>query len=278
MRYDTILEALEAAAPPELAEEWDNCGTQIPPAEEQIDTILVCLDVTDEVIAEAKEEKAGLIVSHHPLIFTPLASLDPGAKGSEKAGGGYRPEAEYLMTLARAGIGVYSAHTSFDSAPRGNNHYLAELLGLNEIGRPADFPDDIPGLAGILPEPAAPGELCRVLEDLLAIGAGSVRWVGDPDRAIRKAAICTGAGSELMEPAAAAGCEALITGDVKYHEARAAEALGIILIDAGHWGTEKIFAENMARILREETAARGEAPRIIESVVQKDPFHKTIDM
>ena len=118
-----IQAAIEQIAPPHLAEEWDNSGFQIRCDEAQkIRKILVCLEISDEVVAEAVADKADLIITHHPLIFGKISKVDhKNIMGNQ------------IIRLIQAGISVYSAHTSFDSARRGTNQYLAEQIGLEEI-------------------------------------------------------------------------------------------------------------------------------------------------
>ncbi|MDR0357520.1 MAG: Nif3-like dinuclear metal center hexameric protein, partial [Clostridiales Family XIII bacterium] len=114
-----LIEAIEGFAPLDLQEDWDNSGWQINLGREQIARATVALDITNAVIAEAKVLRADLILTHHPLFFVPVKRIDSG----DIVG-------RYIAELISAGIGVYSAHTSFDSAPGGMNDALAALLGL----------------------------------------------------------------------------------------------------------------------------------------------------
>lgn len=107
----TIEKAMRQIAPPHLAEEWDNCGFQIRcDSDQNIEKILVCLEISDDIITEAIQKSADLIVTHHPLIFGGIRSVDM----DDMTG-------RYVLRLIRAGISVYSAHTSFDSAKDGTN-------------------------------------------------------------------------------------------------------------------------------------------------------------
>lgn len=115
-----VMAVLEAWAPPAWAEPWDNVGLQVGDPADPAGTVLCALEVTDAVLAEARERGAGLLVVHHPLIFKPLKALrwDSGAA------------ARRLRDLVRAGLAVYAAHTNLDVAPGGTNDLLAERVGL----------------------------------------------------------------------------------------------------------------------------------------------------
>ena len=149
-----IEEAIRQIAPPHLAEEWDNCGFQIRcSADQQIRKILVSLEVSDELVTEAISAGADLIVTHHPMIFGKINSVDDN-----------HITGHYILRLIQAGISVYSAHTSFDSAKRGTNQYLAEQLGLTKIVpmKPAAEEGCGMGRTGIFPEPFPSGDLPSV--------------------------------------------------------------------------------------------------------------------
>lgn len=129
-----IIRLIEEIAPPYLAENWDNSGFQLGDPGEQITRVLLTLDVTPAVAAEAREKGAGLIVSHHPLFFKPLKAIYFN-----------RPEGEIIRSLITYGIGVYAAHTNLDLAEIGVNTALSQVLGLKglsilqETGRDAHF-------------------------------------------------------------------------------------------------------------------------------------------
>ena len=116
-----VIALMEEIAPPGWAEDWDNCGLQAGSPRAEVDAVLLALDVTDEVVAEARERGAGLLVCHHPLIFKPLRRLP----GDEPAGSLLR---EVMIT----GLVVYAAHSNLDASPHGVNVALAELLGLRD--------------------------------------------------------------------------------------------------------------------------------------------------
>jgi dinuclear metal center YbgI/SA1388 family protein len=119
---DDVLDYLEKLAPLSLAEEWDNVGLLLGERTRQVERIMTCLTVTPESAAEAIEEGAGLVVSHHPVLFRPVQRLTDA-----------NPEGRMLLGLIRAGVAVYSPHTAFDNASGGINDLLAERLGLSDV-------------------------------------------------------------------------------------------------------------------------------------------------
>jgi len=259
----TIQEALETvkgAAPEELQESWDNSGVQIltdPGA--SVERILTCLEINDDVVEEAVRKKADQIVTHHPLFFSKLSSV----RADDVVGA-------QTIRLIRHSISLYSAHTSFDSAAHGTNQDLAEKLGLEDI-RPMYPSETDPaagmGRYGIFEEPVSYDEFLQKVTEVC--GQSLVRSAGRVPEMVRMAAICTGAGSEFMDDAFAGGADVYLTGDVKYHEARHAYDIGMCVIDAGHYGTEVLFAENMAGLLRERL---GDHVEILVSETDINPF------
>ena len=259
MRYEALLRCIAEIASGQ-PEDWDNSGVQIRTEKEEIERVLVCLEVTPAVVQEAVEQEADLILSHHPLIFGGVDHL-AAADVHERM----------ILDLVTAGIDVYSAHITFDKAPLGNSFFLADLLGFDEI-QPvyaADSSDVLPMVTGELRPAMSLQQLFLHTADMMDLARGQIRMAGDPGTTVMKAAICTGAGSEFLEAAQNADCQVLITGDVKYHEAMRAKELGIAVIDAGHYGTEKYFAENFAAQLRD---LAGDELDVLESAENIDPF------
>jgi dinuclear metal center YbgI/SA1388 family protein len=268
-----LIAAIEDFAPLKLQEKWDNSGWQINPVREETERILVALEIINPVIEEAKRLKADFILTHHPLLFVPVKRIDYG----DITGG-------YVASLISAGIGVYSAHTSFDVAPGGMNDSLAELIGLVNV---VPFPSIgemvamglLPGdggnglktqiaRAGEFETPMTFKDVCRRVERVLDM-KDRLKTVGDPDTLIEKVALCGGGGGDLIEAAIRSDCGLYITSDVKHHQAQWAKEQGLCLIDGGHDGTEKHFIAVAAKNLRE---ALGEYAEVVETGVSADPF------
>ena len=252
-----IADAIESIAPLYTQENWDNSGWQIHLEASKVERILVTLEINEDVVSEAVEKGAQMIVSHHPLIFGGVKKID-----DRNASG------RMISRLIQNGISVYATHTPFDKCEGGNNDYLAKLLGLTAI---QPIPADETGICrmGTLKTAVAAAELAAAYAERTGQDCRSYRLVGNPSEKITTVGLCTGAGSEFFRAAEEAGCDLFVTGDVKYHEAHHAREIGITLLDLGHFGSEQIFAENMAAILRSRL---GDCAEIIESEIRLDPF------
>lgn len=224
MTVNEICSAVNALAPFADAMGFDNVGLLVGGGEAQVQTVLICLDVTEEVVAEAKAVGAELILSHHPVIFSPLRAL-------------FSESVPYR--LAANGIAVISAHTNLDKAfPGGVNDALSRALGLRNVrGAVADGAGFL-GRAGELPQEMTSAQLAVYIKK--ALNAPVVRFT-EGARPIRTLAVMGGAGGEYFAQAAADGVDAYLTGEVKHHEAIAAKAAGFTLLEAGHYDTEIIF-------------------------------------
>lgn len=253
-----LLSALEGVAPLSLAESWDNCGMQIDLRPEEINKIMVCLELSRAVINEAVDFGADFIITHHPLYFRGIKKIDCG----EIIG-------DYTYTLIKNGISVYSSHTCFDKAEHGNNRYLAELIGLQKVKDFGDMEEELIGVYGELEKEKALKDVLFELAYILKISPRELRFIGRPESMIKKIGLCTGAGIEMLEAAEKQGCNLFITGDIKHHDAVNAMEKGLCTIDAGHYGTEKIFTENMSDQLKKIFDNRVE---IAEAQSNRNPF------
>jgi len=218
-----FLAAMEAIAPAHLAEEWDNVGMLIDCGQEEYRKILFALDLTESVARQAVRAGADLVVTHHPVMLSGIKRLD-GSTGESRA----------ILAMIRHGISHFAAHTNFDCSNWGTNAYLASLL---ELIDPRPLTEGGMGRIGELKQPVTLAKLMEKVGRIL--NSNTVRAAGDPEKVIRKLAIVTGAGMSLVREAVAAGADALLTGDVKYHGAAEAVAGGIAIVDAGHFPTER---------------------------------------
>lgn len=325
-----VIDALQSLYPSHLALHGDPTGLQVGTARKDVDRVLCTLDLTLEVAQEARDLRAGLVVSHHAVVFRPLEHLRTDTQVGR-----------ILETLIKADVAVYVPHTALDVAPDGTNDDLARRLGLSgvrpieETGhdeavllmakRPAGDVDsverilftegatrvDIVGhhvevlaprrrLAGVsarlgllvgeepraipllssgsprgigrvgeLGQPLTIGELARAVRD--ALEAPHVRVVSrDPGAKVERVGVLAGDGRRYVDAAAAAGAQALVTGDVDHHTALRALARGVALIDAGHWATERRAPELVAEGLRVMLA--DEPVEVLVSRVSTQPF------
>lgn len=224
-----IYKYLDEKYPFSLQEGFDNSGFLIGSPHREVRHCAVALDVTASVLKEAAARDAQLIITHHPVIFHPLKSLCAGSIAYE---------------CVRLGMAVLSSHTCLDKAPGGINDILAGMLGLTDVTVAED------GLLrqGVLAEPESPEEFASRCRKMLS--ADGVRAVLG-DRPVKKVAICSGAGGSYVEDALLDGCDALLTGEVKHHEAVFAQDNGLTVVDAGHFETETVVVPALIRELSE---------------------------
>ncbi len=217
-----ILKFIESIAPTELKMDWDNVGLLCGQADREVKKILVALDPFTSVCEEAVKTGADLLVTHHPLIFQPLAAItDETTVGRA------------VMILIKNDITAINAHTNLDCADGGVNDTLAQTLKLNRIQK---VPTDPDGLLrqGEVETQDLDAFLDRVEQTL---GCSGLRYVSG-GKPVQKVAVGGGAcGSELHQ-VIAAGCDTFVTADVKYNQFCEAKELGLNLIDAGHFPTE----------------------------------------
>lgn len=362
-----IFRLVEELAPLHLAESWDNCGLQVGDPASTAGKVLLALDVDMNVAEEAAGTGAGLIISHHPLLFQPFKSLDLST-----------PSGKLVAYLIQKNLVVYSAHTNLDKAAGGVGDTLAEKLGLLNvsvlpqgqrerlyklavyvpvshidavrssiceagagwIGKYSHCTFAAAGTGTFLPrEGAKPyigrsgqleqveelrletvvpqSRLTKVIEAMqkshpyeevaydiyrlenrgLPLGAGrlgevageinfgefiemvkerlgvsALRAGGPEGAAVKRVAVCGGAGAELWPAAVRAGADTLVTGDIKYHTAREMLQAGLKFIDAGHSGTEVIVLEKLKNFLTARCAELGMRVEFRVFPGDMDPF------
>lgn len=349
MRCNDFIKAMEQWAPLHYAEEWDNPGLQVGSREKKIDKVLVALTPGEAAVRAAVEEKADLLLTHHPLIFKPVRQIT----GDTALG-------RMLQTLIQHDINLYCAHTNLDIAAGGVNDVLAATLNLEQVKPLADLVREVcykvvvyvpvgyeavvreamckagagcignysgcsfqargtgtflPGegtspflgktgvmeyadeyrLETIVPqaflsaviqamEEAHPYE--EVAYDVFRLENGGknrgigrignllkpmsfaefldftgeklackhLAYQGDLKRKIKTVALCGGSGSSYLREAKKLGADVYITGDMKYHDAQAASELGLCVVDAGHFGTERLITTALEDFVRKQGA------------------------
>jgi len=366
-----VTRMMEAMAPTALSEKWDNSGLQIGKKDQPVQKVCVALDPSPEVIAEACSVKADLLITHHPLLFHPVKTLDFDT-----------PAGALLEQAVKNDLAVYSAHTNLDSALDGINDILAQRLGLKKLRPlvPVKAPDlvklavFVPGEAedrilkaifetgfktgagqigeyscctfrqtgvgtfrpepGTRPYSGTVGEISHDKEvrietvlparsvagvveyirrhhpyetmaydifplvagtsaeglgrvgkldpplDLVALGQKIkkrlglpwVRIAGSKEVMVETAAVCSGSGSGLMTAFFSSGAQAYITGDLRYHDAKDAQAAGLGLLDVGHFATEYLIVETLVQRLRKALSEVGATIHVDVCGRETDPF------
>ena len=219
-----IYDFINELAPFETQLAFDNSGLLVGDPAAAVTGVHFALDLTNRVIDEAIEQGANLIVTHHPMMFSPIKQL---------------VETDYqshlLCRLIRHGISLISAHTNLDQAPGGCNDVLAQRIGLTDVTGEGFV------RVGTLPAPMTAGKLAQHIS--LVLG-DVVRVMGNPDAIVTKVGMCSGSGAEEWSAAAAMGAQAFVTGEAKHHIALEAADAGVVLLEAGHHATEEpgIFA------------------------------------
>ncbi len=227
-----ITRRLEEIAPTSLQESYDNCGLILGNPDTTCTGVLLSVDVTPSTVAEAIATGCNLIVAHHPLIFRGLKKLT-GESLVERT----------VIDALRNGIAVYACHTCLDNAPGGVSQLMASKLGLTDIKildpRPAD-PSTGCGAIGQVPAPISANYLIDRVKQ--TFGSPIVRCTEPPLNEIKTIAMCGGSGSFLIPAAKAAGAQAFITSDTKYHDF-VDNTHDIFLIDIGHHESENCTKE-----------------------------------
>ena len=253
----TVCDAMNRIAPKYLAEEWDNPGLLVGDPHQAVSKILICLDISEEIIQKAVDIKAQMIVSHHPMIFKAIKSIRTDL-----------PLGQKISSLIKNDIACFAAHTNLDSAEGGVNDVLAKKLGLTEV-KPFDEELSL-GRIGKLQRDMSVKEFAFHVKKLLKVD--NIRLINAGDFLIKKVGICGGAGSEFIAKAKFLGADAFVTGDVKYHEAQAAVEHKIHVIDAGHFATEYPIVHALSERLNEEFKKLKVDIEIFEDTSEKDFF------
>jgi len=362
-----IINAMETIAPSNLAEEWDNIGLQVGQKNWPVKNVWVSLDPTLDVVTCACQNDADLLITHHPLIFKPLHSVD----FSTSTGSIIRMAAQHKMA-------IFSSHTNLDIVTQGLNDVLAEAIGLTKpkvLGKPIEdeniklviyVPEGyekkmldaiFQTKAGKIDEYSActfrnkgegtfrPGsmttpfmgktgevnsakeirietvvqknDLSDVIEfvrshhpyetmayDVYPLtnhknrnGIGRigeleektnlkslalnikqklrlkyVKISGNHKLTVARAAVCTGSGSGMMKYFLPSGAQAYISGDLRYHDAKDAQAANLGIIDIGHFASEHLIVEVIAKRLEKILSEAGKNIKIETYRLEEDPF------
>lgn len=257
MTCQEIIDILQEQSKESYACGWDNVGLLVGDAKKEIHTIYIALDAEDTAIEEAVREGADLLLTHHPMIFHGLKKINTEDFIGRR-----------VIRLIRNDISCYAMHTNFDV--KGMAELSAERMELEECSVLQMTCEDEDGIQGIgrigrLKEPMSLGACAEKVKE--AFDVSKVKVFGDLQKQVVCAAICPGSGKSVIPSAIAAGASVLITGDIDHHEGIDAAAQGLAIIDAGHYGVEKLFIPYMQQYLSKRLPG-------IRVVVQppKEPF------
>ena len=239
-----VVSVMEAHAPLHLAEDGDPVGLLAGRRDAPVRRIMVALDITQDVIREAADAGAQMLIAHHPVVYEGKRFTDGDAEGRR------------LLLLAEKGLAALCLHTNLDAVQGGVNALLCDALGLpvprtvvqmkgtDPWGRPYGF-----GFCAELPE--ARDVVAFAAHAKTALDARSLRYY-DADRPVKKLAVGSGACGDIFPEAVAMGCDTFLTGDIKHHLWLDARDMDVNLIDAGHFPTENVICGWIAAFLREQ--------------------------
>ena len=251
MNVKELYAFLNEKIPPSLSCEWDNDGLMCCANEEkEIKRILIALDITAEVIRKAIRENYDLILSHHPLIFSPLKAVNPRDHIARR-----------VIDLVRADISAMSFHTRLDAVTGGVNDILAADLGLCDAVPFGENGEEI-GRIGTLKNPMPLAEFAALVKK--ATGAEQVQF-SDAGKDAFRVAVLGGSGSSDVKAAARAGADTYVSGELKHSNVTDAPECGMNLIAAGHFYTENAVCEKLRELVLEAI------PNAEVAVTKSDP-------
>ncbi|MGM9637513.1 MAG: Nif3-like dinuclear metal center hexameric protein [Eubacteriales bacterium] len=231
-----LYQHLDSRIPLSLRCDWDNDGLMCcPDSEKKVEKVLLSLDVTDKTVDTAISDGYDLILTHHPLIFSPLKSL------SDQTPAGRR-----LIRLLQNGISVLSFHTRLDAVEGGVNDVLAEQIELFDV-HPFGLPGEEIGRIGSV----APASFAEFAERVKSVLGAPVLEVVDSGRRVEKVALVGGAGKDYLPAAIRLGADTYLTGEMGHHADLDAADAGINLILAGHHYTEFPVLERLRQLALE---------------------------
>lgn len=240
-----IMAVLERAYPKGAALSFDNVGLLAGRSSKEIHRIYLALDATEEVIRQAKEAKADMLITHHPLLFSPLKSVtDEDFVGRR------------MVELIQADMSYYAMHTNYDVL--GMADLAARILELDHcevLNVTAEINDKAEGIGkvGSLSNTMTLQECCTYVKNKLKLS--SVKVFGDFAAPVTRLAVSPGSGKGAVQWAIEAKADVLVTGDIGHHEGIDANEQGLHIIDAGHYGTEYIFLDDIQSFLKREIPA-----------------------
>ena len=243
MNCRELITFLETEVPLETAEGWDNPGFLVGDKDKEIKKVLVVLDITNEAVDYAIDQKADFILAHHPIIFSKINKCTSDDFLQKK-----------LLKLIRHDICAYGMHTCYDVCRMGDQ--VADRLNLKEIQGPVElskshnekaFGKGI-GIVAKIEDEISVGEYAKKVKE--AFSLENVMVFGNLDTKISKLAVVPGSGRSMISEAKSTGADVFLTGDIGHHEGLDAVDMGMCVIDAGHYGLEQVFIDDMKDLIR----------------------------
>jgi dinuclear metal center YbgI/SA1388 family protein len=263
-----VIGLIEKIAPAALAEKWDNSGLQIGDVNRTVKRIGVALDASLNVVEQACQDNIDLLITHHPLIFTPLKAIDIKAEIGR-----------VIQMAIQHDMAIFAAHTNLDSAEGGINDLIAGKLELEDVRAlvtPGHFdsghtdPKIGMGRIGRLREESGLHAFIKKVKTALQLPY--LRWAGDPTMTVETVALCSGSGGSLISDFISSGAHVYLSGDLRYHDARAVEGTNLALVDVGHFHSEHLVVTYLAERLRRLANDNQYNIAVNASFLEEDPF------
>ncbi len=241
VRIDDVMDFFEKTVPTAMKMDFDNVGFLVGKITNEVTKALVALDITDEVIEEAIEMGAELIISHHPMFFKVKSVTNTTREGRK------------VIRMLENGVSAICLHTNLDTVAGGVSDALIEKLGCKNFGALEESENFKNGQAygmgrhGEFTNPMTMPELMHLVKEMLNTNGQRYHDAGRP---VKQIAVCGGSGGDLIDTVLARGCDTYITADIKYHQFLHAVESGLNIIDAGHYSTENLIVPVIADMLR----------------------------
>ena len=254
MLLQEVLAALETITPLRYAEAWDNVGLLTGDPASPVERVLLTIDLTHAVLAEAAALRAGLVVAYHPALFEAIKRVRHDS---------------VLYRAIRADVAVWSPHTALDVAPGGTNDMLADALGMDPR-EPLRVTSKLDGsgigrLGALAEAPSRAALIDRVKREL---GVEAVLVAGPIEGTVTRAAVCAGAGRGLLDDAIAGKADFYLTGELPHHDALKAAAAGLTVACVLHSNSERAAL----RRLKAQIEAAAPSLSVTLSAADRDPF------
>ena len=251
--------------PLEGADEWDAPGLVSGSENQRVSRVLLSVDVTHEVLAEAQDGAFDLVFAHHPFLLKGVQSVaETNSKGA------------LLANAIRSNIAIHAAHTNADIVKAGVSDVIAKSFGLQQVRPLIAGTNQLEGHGriGNLASAVKLGDFARILAKILPASATGIRVAGDYDQQIQTVALCGGAGDSFISAAFEAGADVYVTSDLRHHPAQDAKELERLsskpfsLIDVSHWASEWLWLE----VAASQLSQRIPNVQFVVSHIRTDPW------
>lgn len=244
MKCQQIIDELERLSPKQYACDWDNVGLLVGRREKEVHKIMVALDASREVVAKAVENQVDMLVTHHPMIFSPIKQVNEDQFTSDK-----------VLILAEHGISYFAMHTNFDAV--GGMAELAageQYLNLSEVSPielSGDFEEGM-GRYGKLPRPMTAKQVADYVKEKFGMPfVLAYQSKENENQIFEHIAVMPGSGKSEMKEVQKRGYSLYLTGDYGHHDGLDAMDMGMTVIDATHYGLEHIFIKYISQYLQD---------------------------